>query len=293
MYLEQIFIIQKKFNKGVLAKIINRSKQKELIIKKIGERAAEDDFLALYVVSLNRNFFDEDIVSVNDFKLNAISEIVNIMNKKSGDTEFQNEIINYLMQVKDKDFLIYVLDNLLINKKHFTVRNIQVFISTLSTNFKSSKLDNKQKRKLMDVIYKHFLMVEEELQEILIRMMEILKITDIYKAAEMFMSVGQPIKKRLIDAIKSSITIKRATEIISKMDLIQYDLNMDSTFSLLFIIAIEKYKLYEVTNTIIELKKRKILWDNVLAKLQELIDDNLIDSNKFAMLLELAERNLA
>lgn len=293
MYLEQIFIIQKKFNKGVLAKIINRSKQKGLIIKKIGERAAEDDFLALYVVSLNRNFFDEDIVSVNDFKLNAISEIVNIMNKKSGDTEFQNEIINYLMQVKDKDFLIYVLDNLLINKKHFTVRNIQVFISTLSTNFKSSKLDNKQKRKLMDVIYKHFLMVEEELQEILIRMMEILKITDIYKAAEMFMSVGQPIKKRLIDAIKSSITIKRATEIISKMDLIQYDLNMDSTFSLLFIIAIEKYKLYEVTNTIIELKKRKILWDNVLAKLQELIDDNLIDSNKFAMLLELAERNLA
>ena len=145
----------------------------------------------------------------------------------------------------------------------------------------------------MDVIYKHFLLVEEELQEILIRMMEILKITDIYKAAEMFMSVGQPIKKRLIDAIKSSITIKRATEIISKMDLIQYDLNMDSTFSLLFIIAIEKYKLYEVTNTIIELKKRKILWDNVLAKLQELIDDNLIDSNKFAMLLELAERNLA
>ena len=101
MYLEQIFILQKKFIKGVLAKILNRSKQKELIIKKIGERAAEDDFLELYVVSLNRNFFDEDIVSVNDFKLNAISEIVNIMNKKSGDTEFQNEIINYLMQVND------------------------------------------------------------------------------------------------------------------------------------------------------------------------------------------------
>lgn len=293
MYLEQIFIIQKKFKKGVLAKIINRSKQKELIIKRIGERAADDDFLALFVVSLNRNFFDEDIISSNDFKLNAISEIVNIMNKESGDTEFQNEIINYLMQVKDKDFLIYVLDNLLVNKKHFCIRNIQVFISTLSTNFKSSKLDNKQKKKLMDVIYKHFLNMEEEIQEILIRMMEILKITDIYKAAEVFMSVRHPIKKRLIEAIKGSITIKRATEIISKMDSIQYDLNMDSAFSLLFIIAIEKYKLYEVTNTIIELKKRKFLWDSILIKLQELIDDNLIDSNKFNKLLELADRNLA
>lgn len=146
MFLEKVFIIQKKFTTGVLAKIIRKSKQKELVIKKIEERAVEDDFLALYIVSLNRSFFNQDVVSANDFKLNAISEIVNIMNKKEGDTEFQNEIINYLMQVKDKGFLIYVLDNLLVHKKYFCLRNIQIFISTLSTNFKSTKPDNRQKK---------------------------------------------------------------------------------------------------------------------------------------------------
>ena len=62
---------------------------------------------------------------------------------------------------------------------------------------------------------------------------------------------------------------------------------------MLFIIAIEKYKLYEVTNTIIEIKRKKALWDGILAKLQELIDENLIDSQKFTRLLEIAERNLA
>ncbi len=293
MYLEQIFIIQKKYDKGVLARIINKSNQKELVIRKIGERAAENDFLALYIVSLNRGFFNQDIVSVNDFKLNAIGEIVNIMSKKEGDTEFQNEIINYLMQVKDKDFLIYLFDNLLIHKKHFCLRNIQIFISTLSTAFKSSKLDNKQKRILMDLIYKHFLEIELELQETLIRMMEMLKITDIYKTAEIFRRAEQSIKKRLIDVIKSSISIKKASEIISKMDIVQTDLNPDDNISLLFIIAIEKYKLYEVTNTIIELRKKRALWDGIQNKLHELIDANLIDSNKFIKLLELAEKNLA
>lgn len=292
VFLESIFCIQQKYKKGILSKILNKSNQKEYIVTEIKERAINDDFIALYIVSLNRNIFDRDLVSVNDFKLNAISEIITIMNRGEGDTEFQNEIINYLMQVKDKDFLIYVLDNLLNRKKYFCLKNIQVFISTLSIEFKSSKLDNKQKRKLMGVVNKYFLDVELEIQETLIRMMEMLKIVDIYKAAELFNAAEQPIKKRLMDAIKGNISIKKASEIISSLNTMQPNSNIDDNYALLFIIAIEKYKLYEAINTIMELKERKTAFDDIVNKLQELTDANLIDQNKFLKLLELGELDL-
>lgn len=288
LFLEPIFSIQQKYNKGILHKILEKSKQKERIVAKISERAINDNFIALYLISLNRNVFDESMVSANDFKLNAVGEIINIMSSGDGDTGFQNIIINYLMQVKDKDFLIYVLDNLLDKRKYFTIKNLQVFVSTLSIEFKSSKLDNKQKKKLMDVIYRYFSQVEIELQETLIRMMEILKIVDIYKTAELFKSSEHSIRKRLIDAIKSSITIKKASEIINNVNAIEYELGIDEKYALLFIIAIEKYKLYEAINTITELKGRQPTWENILNILQELMEENLIDRNKFSSLLEMA-----
>jgi len=288
LFLEPIFSIQQKYNKGILHKILEKSKQKELIVTKIEERATNNNFIALYIISLNRSVFNEDMVSANDFKLNAVGEIINIMSSGDGDTGFQNIIINYLMQVKDKDFLIYVLDNLLSKRKYFTVKNLQVFVSTLSIEFKSSKLDNKQKKKLMDVIYRYFPQVETELQETLIRMMEILKIVDIYKTAELFKESEHSIRKRLIDAIKSSITIKKASEIINNVNVIEYELGIDEKYALLFIIAIEKYKLYEAINTITELKGRQPTWENILNILQELMEENLIDRNKFSSLLEMA-----
>ncbi len=179
MFLEPVFTLQQKYNKGVLSRILNKSKKKELILRKIKESALKDDFFALYIISLNRSFFEEDLVSINDFKLNAISEIISIMSIGEGDTEFQNQVINYLMQVKDQDFLIYVLDNILGKRKHFPVRNIMVFITTLTMELKSSKLNSKQKRNLKDVINRHFSGIEEEIKEPLTRMMEVLKITDI------------------------------------------------------------------------------------------------------------------
>ncbi|MCK9217850.1 MAG: hypothetical protein M0P77_08035 [Firmicutes bacterium] len=288
MFLEPIFSIQQKYNKGILHKILEKSKQKERIVTKISERAVNNNFIALYIISLNRNVFDESMVSANDFKLNAVGEIINIMSSGDGDTGFQNIIINYLMQVKDKDFLIYVLDNLLNKRKYFTIKNLQVFVSTLSIEFKSSKLDNKQKKKLMDVIYRYFPQVETELQETLIRMMEILKIVDIYKTAELFKSSEHSIRKRLIDAIKGSITIKKASEIINNVNAIEYEFGIDEKYALLFIIAIEKYKLYEAINTITELKGKQLTWESILNILQELMEENLIDRSKFSSLLEMA-----
>ncbi len=289
MFLEPIFSIQQKYNRGVLPKILNKSKKREHIISRIQERATDEDFLALYIIALNRKVFDPDLVSVNDFKLNAVSEIINIMNKGEGDTSFQNEVINYLMQVKDKDFLIYVLDNILKKHDSFPIKNIQVFISTLSMSFKSSKLDNRQKRKLMNVIYKHFPSTAIEVQETLIRMMEILKIVEIYKTAELFADAEATVKKRLIDAIKASITIKKASEIINDINTIQPDGNIDDKYALLFIIAIEKYKLHESITTIMELKERKVAWEDILRKLNELMGANLIDQNKFLELLEISQ----
>jgi len=288
LFLEPIFSIQQKYNKGILHKILEKSKQKERIVTKISERAVNNNFIALYIISLNRNVFDESMVSANDFKLNAVGEIINIMSSGDGDTGFQNIIINYLMQVKDKDFLIYVLDNLLNKRKYFTIKNLQVFVSTLSIEFKSSKLDNKQKKKLMDVIYRYFPQVETELQETLIRMMEILKIVDIYKTAELFKSSEHSIRKRLIDAIKGSITIKKASEIINNVNAIEYEFGIDEKYALLFIIAIEKYKLYEAINTITELKGKQLTWESILNILQELMEENLIDRSKFSSLLEMA-----
>lgn len=288
MFLEPIFSIQQKYDKGILSKLLNKSEQKDHIIMKIQEKAMNDDFMALYLVSLNRSIFDQEITSINDFKLNAIGEIIEIMSNGEGDTEFQNQVLNYLMQVKDQDFLIYVLDSMLDYKKNFFIKNIQAFISTLSMVLKSSKLNNKQKKSLMDVIYKHFLNVEIELQETLIRMMEILKIVDIYKTAELFNKADQSVKKRLIDTIKNNITFKKASEIIGSINTIDFSSDIDDSYALLFIIAIEKYRLYETINTIVELKERKTVWKDIVNTLDELSHENLIDQDKFLKLVEIA-----
>ncbi len=226
MDFESIFCLQRKNKEGILLKILKKSEEKEKLIMEIQNNAINDDFASLYIVSLNRNIFDQNFVSDNDFKLNAISEIINIMDFGEGDTGFQNEIINYLMQVKENYFLMYVLDNLLYREKYFDIKNLRVFISTLSADFKSSKLDDEQKEKLKDIIYKHFFNMEKETQEALIRMLEIVKIVDIFEMAVLFNKAEGHIKKKLADAIKSNAVYKKDSQIINSLNISDSDLAM-------------------------------------------------------------------
>lgn len=285
MDLESIFCLQQKNKEGVLPKIFEAFKEK--LIKEIQDNATNDDFASLYIVSLNRGVFDPSFVSDNDFKLNAISEIISIMGAGEGDTEFQNQIINYLMQVKDNNFLMYVLDNLLCREEYFDIKNVRVFISTLSSEFKASKLEDEEKEKLKTVIYKHFLKTELQTQEALIRMLETLKIVDLYETAILFNKVEEEsIKKKLMDSIKSNISPEKALEIVSGLKDTIDNIEIDENNALLFIIALDKYKLDEAAYTMVSIKENEDIYKYMEDKIKQLAIENLIDENKFCRLLE-------
>lgn len=287
MYLESIFCLQQKNKEGILLSILESKKGEEELIEEIQINAAKDDFASLYIVSLNRNIFDEKFVSDNDFKLNAIAEIISIMSNGEGNTRFQNQVINYLMQVKDKDFLMYVLENLLCRQDYFDVKNLRVFISTLSSNFKSPKLDAKEKEKLKSIIYKYFLNTKLEVQEALVRMLEVLKIVDLYKTAELFNKAEEPIKKKLMEAIKKNVSFEMLSEIMDNLNMTNEDSDIDENNVVLLIILIDKYKLDETISDAIKLKEKGFIYGYVKNKIRQFMVEKLIDESRFTKLLEL------
>ena len=284
MDLESVFCLQQKNKEGVLPKIFEAFKQK--LVKEIQDSAINDDFASLYIISLNRNIFDSDFVSDNDFKLNAISEIISIMNTGEGNTEFQNQIINYLMQVKDINFLMYVLDNILHRQEYFDIKNICIFISTLSVEFKASKLEDEEKENLKKIIYKHFLEAELEIQESLIRMLEILKIVDLYETAVLFNKADESIQKKLMDSVKSNISPEKALKIVSDLKMTIDNADRDENRILLFIIALDKYDLDEAAYAMMSIKEKKDIYNHIEEKIKQLSIENLIDENKFCRLLQ-------
>ena len=285
MYLESIFRLQQKNRDGILLNIKEVDQNKEKFITEIQGSAAKDDFKALYIVALNRNCFEEDFVHENDFKLNAIGEIVNIMSGGDGDTRFQNYLITYLMQVKDRDFLMYVLENLLTMKGFFEKKNLQVFILTLCSNFKSPRLNRKEKEKLKNIIYQYFLEVDVELQEALLRMLEVLKIVDPYKTARIFTKVEESLRRKLMDAIKSNLSFKMILETINNLNQSEGEEEFDESNAILLIMLIDRYRLDEIIDAAARLKDKKETYNNVRDKMSELMDEKLIDESRFARLL--------
>ena len=287
MDLESIFCLQQKEKKGILSGIIKTIRDKEQFIAEIQDNAIKEDFTSLYIISQNRDIFSKELVVRNDFRLNAISEIVNIMAIGEGDTQFQNEIINYLMQVRENNFIIYVLDNLLYREEHFSSKNVQVFISTLSSGFKASKLDDEQKEELQSIIYKHFLNVKAETQEVLLRMLEIIKIVDLYKTAELFNNSEGHIKRKLSDAIKSNMSYKKDSETINTLNLMSSDSAVDKNNMVIFIIALDKYESTKIIDIIKELKENSIVYEYAISGVRELMDERIIDESKFSKVLKM------
>lgn len=287
MDLGSIFYLQQKKEEGILSRIINTIRDKDKFIAEIQNNAIKDDFTSLYIISRNRDIFSKRLVARNDFRLNAISEIINIMNIGEGDTEFQNEIINYLMQVRENNFIIYVLDNLLYREEYFSSKNIQVFISTISSEFKASKLDDEQKKELQSIIYKHFLNVKTEIQEALLRMLEVIKIVDLYKTAELFNNSEGHIIRKLLDTIKSNISYENGSETIDTLNLMNGDSAIDENNMAIFIIALDKYESNKIIDSIMQLKKNSIVYEYAISRVRELMDEKIIDDNKFSKVLKM------
>lgn len=288
MDLEKIFRIQQKQKKGILPRILKAIGNKEQLISDIQDNAKKNDFTSLYIISRNKGAFSQEFVISNDFRLNAISEIVKIMNTGEGGIEFQNEIINYLMQVRDSNFLIYVLDNLLYREEKFCTKNVQVFVSTLSTGFKAAKLDDEQKQMLQSIIYKHFSNVKTEIQEALLRMLEIIKIVDLYKTAGLFNNSEEPIRKKLLDVIKGNISYEEDSATIDTLNLMKNDLVADENNIVIFIIALDKYESDKAIFAISELRKNSIAYEYAINRIRELMDEKIIDESKFSKLLKFA-----
>jgi len=288
MDLEKIFRLQQKQKKGILPRILKAIRNKEQLISDIQDNAKKNNFTSLYIISRNKGVFSQEFVISNDFRLNAISEIVNIMNAGEGDTEFQNEIINYLMQVRDGNFLIYVLDNLLYREENFCTKNVQVFVSTLSTGFKAAKLDDEQKQRLQSIIYKHFSNVKTEIQEALLRMLEIIKIVDLYKTAGLFNNSEEPIRKKLLDVIKGNISYEDESATIDTLSLMTDEMVADKNNIAIFIIALDKYESDKALYAMSELRKSSVAYEYAVNRIRELMDEKVIDESKFSKLLKFA-----
>jgi len=287
MDLGSIFCLQQKKEEGILSRIIKTIRDKDKFIAEIQDNAIKDDFTSLYIISKNRDIFSKRLVARNDFRLNAISEIINIMNIGEGDTEFQNEIINYLMQVRENNFIIYVLDNILYREEYFSSKNVQVFISTLSSGFKSSKLDDEQKEELQAIIYKHFLNVKTEIQEALLRMLEVVKIVDLYKTAGLFNNSEGHIIRKLLDTMKSNMSYEKGSETINTLNLVNDDSVVDENNMVIFIIALDKYESNKIIDSIMQLKKNSIVYEYAISRVRELMDEKIIDENKFSKVLKM------
>ena len=287
MDLGSIFCLQQKKEEGILSRIIKTIRDKDKFIAEIQDNAIKDDFTSLYIISKNRDIFSKRLVARNDFRLNAISEIINIMNIGEGDTEFQNEIINYLMQVRENNFIIYVLDNILYREEHFSPKNVQVFISTLSSGFKASKLDDEQKEELQAIIYKHFLNVKTEIQEALLRMLEVVKIVDLYKTAGLFNNSEGHIIRKLLDTMKSNMSYEKGSETINTLNLVNDDSVVDENNMVIFIIALDKYESNKIIDSIMQLKKNSIVYEYAISRVRELMDEKIIDENKFSKVLKM------
>lgn len=290
MNLELIFNLQQKEAKGILPTVLEKIKDKEGFVAEIQDNAIKGDFASLYIVSRNKDFFDRDFVNSNDFKLNAISEIIKIIKDESGDTSFQNQIINYIMQVRENNFLIYVLDNILYKEEYFAAKNMQVFISTLSSEFKASKLDDEQKERLQSVIYEHFINKRTETQESLLRMLEVLKIVDLYKAAELFNAAGGTIRKNLADTVKNYIPYEKSSEAIKALNILNADSAVDENSMLIFIIALGKYESGKIISIIKKLKSNDTVYEYAVKMIRELMDERIIDESKFSNALKMVSQ---
>lgn len=287
MNLELIFNLQQKEAKGILPTILEKIKDKEGFVAEIQANAIKGDFTSLYIVSRNKDFFDQGFVNSNDFRLNAISEIIKIIKDEGRDASFQNQIINYIMQVRENNFLIYVLDNILYKEEYFTAKNIQVFISTLSGELKASKMDDEQKEKLQSVIYKHFINLQAETQESLLRMLEALKIVDLYKTAALFNTAGGTIRKNLADTVKNYIPYEKGSEIINDLNILNADSAVDENSMLIFIIALGKYEPGKIASIIKKLKINSIVYEYAVKRIIELMDERIIDESKFSNVLKM------
>ena len=64
MDFESIFCLQRKNKEGILSKILKKSEEKDKLIMEIQNNAINDDFASLYIVSLNRNIFDQNFTQL-------------------------------------------------------------------------------------------------------------------------------------------------------------------------------------------------------------------------------------
>ena len=286
MYIESIFRLQQENKKGILLNIKEVAKDKEQFILMIQMGALKEDFLSLYIIALNRDSFDEDFVQDNDFRLNAIGEIVNIMSSDDEDTDFQNRIINYLMQVKDKGFLLYVLENLLVFKEYFSDKNLRVFIMTLCTTFKPQRLNKNERKDLKQIVYKHFLKVNTELQEALLNLLETLKVIDLYQTAVLINNTQGPIKKKLMEALKSDITFKMLIEVIEELSKTEEGADTDENMVVLLIALLDKYRLDELIQAGRSIKNKEGVCRYIGDIIREFMDEKLINEDRFSRFLK-------
>jgi hypothetical protein len=126
-----IYQIQLNCNTSLLDVIDKTGEQWRIIISFIKEKIKNEDFRALYIVSSNEQFFNDEIVS-NDFlrkNIEPIKDFVRIMNNKYEGHQLDDDISIYIQRWEIKTIVFHLKNIEIIDKNYAYILLERIFLN--------------------------------------------------------------------------------------------------------------------------------------------------------------------